>query len=112
MYSKVLLTPLVKSRIEHLEKIQKIAMDLFVKKNEDYDNAFNEFCIIGILMKIRDKIQTAINNNKESILFINDESMKNTLIDLQNYAAIGLMVFEENEKNLDLANEKFQIDKN
>ena len=63
-------------------------------------------------MSLRDKIQTAINNNKESILFINDESMKNTLIDLQNYAAIGLMVFEENEKNLDLANEKFQIDKN
>ena len=82
------------------------------KKIEDYVNAFNEFGIIGILMKIRDKIQTAINNNKESILFINDESMKNTLIDLQNYAAIGLMVFEENEKNLDLANEKFQIDKN
>ena len=52
MYSKVLLTPLVKSRIEHLEKIQKIAMDLFVKKNEDYDNAFNEFGIIGIFVGI------------------------------------------------------------
>ena len=63
-------------------------------------------------MKIRDKIQSAINNNKDSILFINDESMKNTLINLQNYASIGLMVFEENEKNIDLANEKFQIDKN
>lgn len=104
MNAKVLLTPIVKSRIEHMEKIQKMSTELFVKKNEDYDNVFDTFGINGILMKIKDKIQDVVDKNKHSIIFINDESMKNILIDLHNYASIGLMVIDENEK--------FQIDKN
>jgi hypothetical protein len=75
-----------------MKEIQSKALELFIKKNADYGDAFAKYGIIGVLMRIEDKIQRAISITKNSITLINDESIKDTLLDLHNYSAMGLML--------------------
>ena len=79
-------------RVEQLKAIQLSALELFTKKNIDYGDAFAKFGIIGVLMRIEDKIQRALSITKNGITLINDEGMRDTLLDLHNYAAMALML--------------------
>jgi hypothetical protein len=88
-------------RVKQLEEIQKNAKELFIKKNADYGDAFATFGIIGILMRIQDKINRSITINKNKIILVEDESMKDTLLDLHNYSAMGLMLLNENNYPVD-----------
>ena len=83
------------NRVEHLKKIQSDALDLFTKKNIDYGDAFAKFGVIGVLMRIEDKIQRSLSITKNGVNLINDESMRDTLLDLHNYAAMALMLIDE-----------------
>jgi hypothetical protein len=83
------------NRVEQLIQIQSKALELFKKKNQDYGDAFAKFGIIGILMRIEDKIQRAISVDKNKVTLVNDETIKDTLVDLHNYAAMGLMLLDE-----------------
>lgn len=82
------------NRVEQMKKIQADALDLFTRKNADYGDAFAKFGIIGILMRIEDKIQRSLSITKNGVQMVNDETMKDTLLDLHNYAAMGLMLLE------------------
>ncbi len=85
---------IMNNRIEQMEIIQKEAMELFKKKNTDYGDAFAKFGIIGVLMRIEDKIQRALSIQKNNITLVEDEKIKDTLLDLHNYAAMALMLLE------------------
>lgn len=78
-------------RVKQLEDIQKKARDLFEMKNADYGDAFATYGIIGILVRIQDKIQRCLNVSRNSVTMVGDETMYDTLIDLHNYAAMGIM---------------------
>ena len=82
-------------RIEQMKKIQKEAFELFTKKNIDYGDAFAKYGVIGVLMRIEDKIQRSISITKNGVTLINDEGIRDTLIDLHNYAAMALMLLDE-----------------
>lgn len=82
------------NRVEQLSAIQKEALVLFTKKNADYGDAFAKFGIIGVLMRIEDKIQRALSITKNGVNLVKDEGMKDTLLDLHNYAAMALMLLE------------------
>ena len=83
------------NRVEHFKNIQKDGLDLFIKKNSDYGDAFAKYGVIGVLMRIEDKIQRALSISKKGITMVNDEGIKDTLIDLHNYAGMALMLMEE-----------------
>ena len=80
-------------RVKQMKEIQSKALELFIKKNADYGDAFAKYGIIGVLMRIEDKIQRAMSITKNGITLVDDESIKDTLLDLHNYAAMGLMLF-------------------
>jgi hypothetical protein len=82
-------------RVEQLESIQKRAKELFEKKNADYGDAFATYGIIGVLIRIQDKIQRALSITKNSTVLVSSESLEDTLLDLHNYAAMGLMVIKD-----------------
>ena len=82
-------------RIEQMKKIQKEAFELFTKKNIDYGDAFAKYGVIGVLMRIEDKIQRSLSITKNGVTLINDEGIRDTLIDLHNYAAMALMLLDE-----------------
>jgi len=84
-------------RPEEFRAIQDEGFELFKKKNADYGDAFAKYGAIGVLVRMGDKIarlQTITNN---SITMVNDEKMRDTLIDLHNYAAMAAMLLNENE---------------
>lgn len=82
-------------RVSQMTQIQKTALDLFEKKNVDYGDAFATFGIIGVLMRIEDKLQRALNISATQIYLVEDENIKDTLLDLHNYAAMALILLEE-----------------
>lgn len=82
-------------RVQQLTDIQQTALELFKRKNADYGDAFAKYGIIGVLMRIEDKIQRALSITKNGVNLVNDESIKDTLLDLHNYAAMGLMLLDE-----------------
>jgi len=79
-------------RVEQLKNIQSDALELFKKKNVDYGDAFAKFGIIGVLMRIEDKIQRALSISRTGVVLVDDEGLRDTLLDLHNYAAMALMV--------------------
>ena len=82
-------------RIQQLENIQTKARELFAKKNADYGDAFAKYGVIGVLMRIEDKIQRALSISKSQIQLVQDERLEYTLLDLHNYAAMALMLLHE-----------------
>ena len=83
------------NRVEQMKLIQAEALELFTKKNIDYGDAFAKYGIIGVLMRIEDKLQRAMSITKSGVTLINDEGIRDTLIDLHNYSAMALMLLDE-----------------
>ena len=83
------------NRVEQMKKIQLEGLELFTKKNIDYGDAFAKFGIIGVLMRIEDKIQRSISITKNGAYLVNDEGIRDTLLDLHNYSAMALMLLDE-----------------
>lgn len=83
---------------KQLSTIQNEALELFNKKNTDYGDAFANYGPVGVLVRIGDKISRLQNIEKNNITMINDEKIRDTLIDLHNYAAMAIMLIDEKEK--------------
>jgi hypothetical protein len=54
------------NRVEQMKKIQDEALELFTKKNIDYGDAFAKYGVIGVLMRIEDKLQRSMSITKSS----------------------------------------------
>lgn len=85
------------NRVDQMKTIQSEALELFAKKNADYGDAFAKFGIIGILMRIEDKIQRSLSITKNGVTLVDDEKIRDTLLDLHNYSAMGLMLLDEDK---------------
>ena len=83
-----------------LSKIKNITIEniivsntkLFEKKNADYGNSFADFELIGIIVRLNDKINRILNLGEAppEIMQVN-EKIEDTINDLYNYCVIGLM---------------------
>ena len=80
------------NRVEQMKDIQQKGLELFEKKNKDYGDAFAKFGLVGVLVRIEDKIQRAISISNSGITLVDDEGLNDTLLDLHNYAAMALML--------------------
>ena len=70
------------------EKIMEENKNLFIKKNNDYGSSFEDFGLLGILIRLNDKVNRILNihlkNNEVK------ESMEDSINDLYNYCVIAL----------------------
>jgi len=82
-------------RVAQLEAVQEEALELFKRKNADYGDAFAKFGVVGVLMRIEDKIQRALSITKNGVNLVEDEKINDTLMDLHNYAAMALMLLKD-----------------
>jgi hypothetical protein len=83
------------TRVEQMKEVQADALELFTRKNIDYGDSFAKYGVIGVLMRIEDKLQRSLSITKNGVTLVNDESIKDTLLDLHNYAAMALMLLNE-----------------
>jgi hypothetical protein len=83
------------NRVDQLKQVQAEALELFTKKNIDYGDAFAKYGAVGVLMRIQDKLQRYMSITKNGVNLVNDEGLRDTLIDLHNYSAMALMLLDE-----------------
>ncbi len=84
-----------KNRIKQMIAVQSEGLELFKKKNQDYGDAFAEYGVIGVLIRMGDKIKRLQTIEKNNITLVDDERMRDTLIDLHNYSAMAIMLLDE-----------------
>jgi len=83
------------NRINQFQEIQNEGLNLFIKKNTDYGDAFSQYGVIGVLVRMNDKIQRFISVSNTNISLVKDESLRDTLIDLHNYSIMALMLLDD-----------------
>lgn len=84
------------------EKVDFLA-DLYERKNNDYGNStkntYDKYGIVSIATRLTDKLnrfdQLAVYNVSQKV---NDESVKDTLLDLASYAIQAVILLEEEEE--------------
>ena len=85
-------------RVKQLESIQKECRELFARKNSDYGDAFATYGTVGVLVRIGDKLQRFSKiTSKNVTIEVTDENLRDTLMDLHNYAAMAIMTLDENK---------------
>lgn len=78
------------------DEVTKELNELYVAKNSDYGDSFNdllyEFGLITVVIRLQDKINRlkAIAKNDGEYL-VKDETIRDTLMDLANYSIMALM---------------------
>jgi len=82
-------------RVKQMIQVQSEGLELFKKKNADYGDAFAELGVVGVLIRILEKIKRGISISNSSISLIDSESLRDTLIDLHNYSAMAIMLIDE-----------------
>ncbi len=89
-------------RVERMIEIQKEALHLFAKKNKDYGDAFAEYGAVGVIVRMGDKIKRLVSVSSSGVNLVDTESIRDTLVDLHNYAAMAIMTLDDaNSKTLD-----------
>jgi len=85
-------------REKQLRAVQDEAFALFSRKNKDYGDAFSDFGPVGVLVRMGDKIRRMSAITKNGVSLVEDESLRDTLIDLHNYAAMAVMLMDEDSE--------------
>ena len=88
-------------RVEQMKKVHMEGLELFKKKNADYGDAFANYGAIGVLVRMGDKIQRLQSITSKNISLVNDENIRDTLIDLHNYSAMAIMLLDENKEKVE-----------
>jgi len=100
-------------RVQQLAVVQEEAKELFNKKNADYGDAFATYGTIGVLVRLGDKIQRLQSITKTGVNLVSDEKLRDTLIDLHNYAAMGIMLLDEKTTdNSDETDDEVRLEEN
>ena len=83
------------NRIEQMKRVQKEGLELFTKKNRDYGDSFANYGSVGVIVRMGDKINRLTSITKSGVTMVETESIRDTLIDLHNYAAMAIMLMDE-----------------
>lgn len=90
------------SKVEMHESICKELTDLYERKNHDYGDSFaKSFAEYGMAMpciRLDDKLNRTKSLIKKQQQMVDDEGIKDTLMDLANYAIMTLIEIEIAEK--------------
>ena len=87
-------------RIQQFSLVQSEGLELFKKKNADYGDAFANYGPVGVIVRMGDKIQRLVSVSNNKISLVNTESLRDTLIDLHNYAAMAILLLDEKSESL------------
>jgi hypothetical protein len=84
-----------KKRVNQMIKVHTDTLEVFERKNKDYGDAFAKHGIVGLMIRMEDKMQRFISVSNNGINLVKDETLRDTLMDLHNYAAMAVMLLDE-----------------
>jgi len=88
-------------RVEQMKVVQNEGLELFKKKNSDYGDAFANYGVVGVLVRMGDKIARLQSITTKCVNLVNTESLRDTLIDLHNYSAMAIMLLDQDKLDKD-----------
>ena len=91
-------------RIAQMQSVQKEAFEIFLRKNKDYGDAFATYGPVGVIVRIGDKIARLTSVSSSGVNLVQDETIRDTLMDLHNYAAMAVMLLDEGKNVNDTVN--------
>lgn len=97
-------------RLSQMRRIQKEAFALFEMKNADYGDAFATYGAVGVIVRMGDKISRLSSISSTRVTLVNDESLRDTLLDLHNYSAMALMCLEDQDLSDEENNDGEEVD--
>lgn len=80
-----------------IRKVQDEALALFQKKNADYGDAYKTYGAVGVIVRMGDKISRLASISARQVCLVDDESLRDTLMDLHNYAAMAISLLDNGE---------------
>lgn len=99
--------------MEHFQQLQnkqQQGLNVFTQKNADYGDSFAVFGVVGVIVRMQDKITRIINLLTCKTPVLVQESLMDTSIDLFNYSTMALMLLkEENVTNTATENKKCRV---
>jgi len=101
------ISALKSSRVSQMQLVQNEGLELFKKKNQDYGDAFAKYGVVGVLVRMGDKIARLQSISTKSVSLVNSESLRDTLIDLHNYSAMAIMLLDEDENEEKIATKNY-----
>lgn len=98
---------MTKLTAQKMHDAHKELQEIFVKKNTDYGNSFEESLekhgLIAAIVRMEDKMSRLNTLSKQEAL-VTDESLIDTLKDLSNYALMSAVWLEGTKKEADFLN--------
>ena len=101
------ISALKSSRVSQMQLVQNEGLELFKKKNQDYGDAFAKYGVVGVLVRMGDKIARLQSISTKSVSLVNSESLRDTLIDLHNYSAMAIMLLDDDENEEKIATKNY-----
>jgi len=79
---------------ESYRELQTTSKNIFIKKNNDYGDAFATYGLVGVLVRMGDKVHR-LETLQHTHRLVDTESIQDTLIDLYNYTVLAMMLLIE-----------------
>lgn len=83
------------------KEITNEMLSLYERKNKDYGNSFGKtyekLGIISAVVRLQDKMNRIIELTTKGEQQVNDESLRDTIIDMANYSVMTLMEMSKSE---------------
>lgn len=77
-------------------------LELYEVKNKNYGNSFTEqykeYGLTSVCIRLEDKIRRLKSLNKQGTSGTNEESIRDTLIDLANYSVLAIIELDRKEQ--------------
>ena len=99
-------------RVAQMISVQKEGLELFKKKNADYGDSFATYGPVGVIVRMGDKINRLSSVTNKGINLVDNESVRDTLIDLHNYAPMAIMLFDNKQQIANPRVENFKKETN
>ena len=84
---------------QKFDNTREIGLNLFMQKNNDYGDVFVKFGVVGIIIRIRDKITRYKNLIYSNSYKVKSESINDTVIDIYNYTTMAMMLIQIKNRN-------------
>lgn len=82
-------------RVAQYQSVPVQALVVFLRRNQDYGDAFARHGAVGVLVCINDKIQRVVQLSRSGIQVVDSKALCDAAVDLHNYSALLLMLVHE-----------------
>ena len=86
---------LSKNTSKGIEVIEEENKELFKKKNKDYGKSYEDFGLMGIIVRMNDKINRIKSIYLKEEIEVKHEAIEDSINDLYNYSILGLMLHKK-----------------